>query len=390
MRKTARVAFVLLVAACLATACKAQGGTPEAETSSEPVKVGAVLSLTGTYAALGTAEKNALELEVARINADGGIGGRQIEILIEDDGTDEAKAVAAAAKLVGQEGVVAVLGASGTGQTMAMRAEVERAGVPQISMAGGSAVTAEVSPQVFQTPWPNKIVVPFVLKAMKAKGMKRIGLISDSGGYGKDGRTVILNEASALGLEIVSDQTFNAGDTDMTPQLTSIRDSGADCILLWTAGKEAAIVVKNRESLKLALPVYGGSGLARKEFVDGAGTAGEGVLLGTGKAFAQGYAEGSDNRTAVDDFTTRFEAKYGLAPDIFAGHAFDAIHLVVDAARRLPADFTPAQLRDEIERTSGFVGYDGTFSFSPTDHNGLTEADLQMYRVANGAWQLEK
>lgn len=390
MKKTAFLVLALLVAALAGTACNAPRGDT-GEPAGGPVKIGAVLSLSGTYAALGTAEKNALELERDRVNAAGGVDGRQIELVIEDDGTDEAKAVAAASKLIGQDGVVALLGASGTGQTMAMRAEVERAGVPLISMAGGSAVTAEVSPQVFQTPWPNKIVVPFVLNAIKAAGLKRIGLISDSGGYGKDGRTVILNEASALGLAIASDQTFNAGDTDMTPQLTSIRDSGADCILLWTAGKEASIVVKNRESLKMSVPVYGGSGLARKEFVDGSGSAGEGVLFGTGKAFVPAaYDEGSANRGVIEDFAARYEAEYGLKPDIFAGHAYDALNLVVEAARRLPADFTSAQLRDEIERTKGFVGYDGTFTFSETDHNGLTAADLQMYRVAGGAWQLEK
>ena len=96
---------------------------------------------------------------------------------------------------------------------------------------------------------------------------RRSALISDSGGYGKDGHAIIVESAKAAGIELVADETFNPGDTDMTAQLTKIKGSGAQAIIMWTAGKEAAIVAKNREQLKLDLPVYGGSGIARKEFI---------------------------------------------------------------------------------------------------------------------------
>ena len=118
-----------LMGVLLTSGCGGGAHRP-ASTTAEPYKVGAILSLTGPYAALGASEKQALELEAKRINDAGGIDGRTLEIIIEDDGTDEAKSVAAASKLIEQDKVVAILGATGTGQSMAIRNEVDRAGNP--------------------------------------------------------------------------------------------------------------------------------------------------------------------------------------------------------------------------------------------------------------------
>jgi branched-chain amino acid transport system substrate-binding protein len=356
-----------------------------------PYKLGAVLSLTGTYSGLGEPEKNAIDMEVERINAAGGVNGHAIEVVIVDDATDAKKAVSAASKLIEQEKVLAILGASGTGQTMGMRADIDRAGIPQISMAGGNAITEKLDPLVFQTPWSNKLVVPFVLKYIQSQKITKVAVLTDSSGYGKDGEAVIKASLPKFGITSVSDQTFNPGDTDMTPQLTKIKSSGAQAILLWNAGKEAAIVAKNREQLKIALPLFGGSGQARKEFITGAGSAAEGVTFGTGRILLpESWGKDTENYKVSTEFVDRYTKKYGKAPDIFAGHAYDALNLTVEAMKRLPEGFTSAQLRDEIEKTKGFVGMGGAFTFSATDHNGLTENDLVMYQIKNGAWVLAR
>ena len=383
-----KLALCVLTTALLFSLVGCGGGEPDAkDESSKPVKVGAVLSLTGTYAAMGESEKQALELEAKRINDAGGVNGAPIEIVIEDDGTDEAKAVAAASKLIEQDGVVALIAATGTGQTMAIRGDVQRAGIAQISMAGGTAVTAEFDKHVFQTPWSNTIVVPFVLNAVKEAGLSKVALISDSGGYGKDGRAVILAEAEKAGITLVADETFNAGDTDMTAQLTNIKKADADAILLWTAGKEAATIVKSARGLGLEQPMFGGSGQARMEFIEGSGEAAEGFTFGTGKSLIPAnWGEGTEQFGVVDDFAKRYQAAYGEAPDIFAGHAFDAITLVADALTRAGTGAGPSEIRDAAEQSSGVVGFGGTFTFSATDHNGLTADDLALYRVEEGQW----
>lgn len=381
-------ALAVTLAAC--TAAPEQPAAPDGPASGEPIKIGAIVSLTGTYAGLGEPEKNTLEMEVARINEAGGVNGRPIELVIEDDATDEAKAVAAATKLIDQDQVVAIIGATGTGQTMAVRETVNRAGIPQVSMAGGTVITKEFDPLVFQTPWSNTIVVPFTLEKLKAAGIKKIGVITDAGGFGKDGKAVLEAEAPNAGIEIVANETFNPGDADMTAQLTKIKNSGAEALVMWTAGKEAAIVIKNaKDPVGLTIPVYGSHGNARRELIEGAGDAGEGFQFAAGKVLVpESYGEGSDGLKVASDFIDRYEAQFGKAPDTFAGHAYDALNLIVEAAKRIDGDIEPAALRDEIEKTSGFVGIGGTFTFSATDHNGLKTDDLVLYKISGGDWMV--
>ncbi len=381
-------ALAVILVGCTATQEPATG-TDTGANAGEPIKIGAIVSLTGTYAGLGDPEKKTIEMEVARINEAGGVNGREVQVIFEDDATDEAKAVAAASKLIEQDGVIAIIGATGSGQSMAIRGDIQRAGIPQVSMAGATVITKQFDPLVFQTPWSNTIVAPYTLEAVKAAGITKIGLITDSGGFGKDGREVVLEEAKKAGIEVVSDQTFNPDDADMSAQLTKIKGSGAEAVVMWTAGKEAATIVKNASELGLGIPIFGSHGNARKEFPEGAGEAANGVRFAAGKVLVpEAYGEGTEGYKVATDFIDRYTAEFGDAPSTFAGHAYDALYLIVEAARRVEGDLTPAALRDEIEKTAGFVGIGGTFTFSPTDHNGLTASDLTLYEISDGGWKV--
>jgi branched-chain amino acid transport system substrate-binding protein len=369
--------------------CGEDEGDGGGGTSGEPIKIGAIVSLTGTYAGLGAPEKNVLEMEVKRINDAGGVGGRPIEIIIEDDATDDAKAVAAASKLIEQDEVVAIIGPSGTGQTMAIRGDIDRGEIPEVSMAGGTVITNPVDTWVFATPWPNTIVVPYTLDYLKTQGIEKIGVISDTGGFGTDGLAVLEAKAPEAGIEIVSSQTFNPGDTDMTAQLTKIKNSGADAIVMWTAGAEAAIIAKEVKDLGIDLPLIGSHGIARQEFITGAGDAAEGVKFAAGKVLVpEAYGQETEAYKVATEFIDQYKTTYGEAPSTFAGHAYDAFYIIANAAKQVGGDLTPAALRDQIEQTSGFVGIGGTFSYSPTDHNGMTSNDLIMYEIKGGTWTL--
>jgi branched-chain amino acid transport system substrate-binding protein len=371
------------------TGCSAsnQSSSQSSGSSSEPIKIGAIVSLTGSYASLGAPEKNAIEAEVKRINDAGGINGRQVQVIFEDDGTDNTKAVAAASKLISQDKVVAIIGATGTAQSMAIRNEIDRAGIPQISMAGGNAITGTFDPLVFQTAWSNALVVPYELDYLKKQGITKIGLISDSGGFGKDGKSVILAEAPKYGIQVVSDQSFNVGDTDMTAQLTNIKNSGAQALVIWTAGTEAATILKNAKQLGLTMPVYGSHGNARIEFITGAGDAANGVRFAAGHVLVPStYGTGTPEFTAATQFIDSYKSAYGQAPSTFAGHAYDAINLIANAAKTVSGTLTPQALRDAIETTGGYPGIGGIFVFSPTDHSGLTAKDLTMYEIKGGTW----
>jgi branched-chain amino acid transport system substrate-binding protein len=271
---------------------------------------------------------------------------------------------------------------------MAMRDVVKRAGVPQVSMAGGTVIINPVDELVFATPWPNTLVAPFEIEAMKKAGITKVAFISDSGGFGKDGQAVFSAEAEKAGLEIVNEQTFNPGDKDMSAQLTNIKSSDAEAIVMWTAGAEAATIVKNAKDLGITLPVYGSHGNARREFIEGAGDAAEGFRFAAGKVLKpESYGTDTDAYKVATDFVSRYEAEFGAAPSTFAGHAYDALYIIVEAAKKIEGEITPEALRDEIEKTDGLVGIGGTFKFSAEDHNGLTADDLILYEVSGGDWK---
>ncbi len=133
--------------------------------------------------------------------------------------------------------------------------------------------------------------------------------------------------------------------------------------------------------------MYGGSGQARLEFAEGAGDASDGFTFGTGKSLIPAnWGEGSEGFKVVADFAERYKAAYGEDPDIFAGHAYDALAIAADGLKRAGAGADGAALRDAIEQTDGLVGFGGNFTFSPTDHNGLGVEDLALYRFKDGAW----
>ncbi|HEY3318729.1 MAG TPA: ABC transporter substrate-binding protein [Coriobacteriia bacterium] len=394
MTRRATAVIALSLAGVLAAGCSGTATAPQTPPAGggekkAPYKLGAVVSLTGTYAGLGQPEKNVLDMEVARINAAGGINGHPLEVVALDDATDPKKAVSDTTKLLDEEKVLAVLGATGSGQTMAMRTEIDRAQVPQVSMAGATVITKKFDKWVFQTPWSNVLVLPFELKYMQSKGVKKLALLSDSTAFGKDGIEVAKANLGTYGITVAAEETFNPGDTDMTAQLTKIKAAKPDAILLVNAGKEAVIAVKGAAQLGIKVPIFGTHGNARKEFIDGAGPAAEGFTFAAGKILIpDAYGKGTEPFKVATDFVDRYTKKYGAAPSTFAGHAYDALYLTVEAMKRLPEGFASSQLRDEIEKTSGFVGIGGTFTFSPTDHNGMTEKDLVMYKVENGKWVL--
>ena len=353
------------------------------------IKIGSVLSITGPASFLGDPEDKTLRMYVDRINAEGGVNGEQLELIVYDSEGDANKARTLATRLIEDDEIVAMVGGSTTGTTMAMVPLFEDAEIPFISLAGGIVIIEPVNPFVFKTPHTDRMACEKVFEDMQARGLSKVGLISGTGGFGKSMRGQCLNVAEAYGIEIVADETYGPRDTDMTPQLTNIRNAdGLQAVLNPGFGQGPAIVTKNFAQLGIEVPLYQSHGVASKSFVELAGEAAEGVRLpASALLVADQLADDDPQKQVVVDYKTAFEAEWNRPVSTFGGHAYDGLMILVDAMQRA-GSADPEAIRDAIEETSGFMGTAGEVNMSPDDHMGLDLTAFRMLEIRDGDWTI--
>ena len=374
-----RAACALLAAAGIAPAL-AQG---------EDIKIGAVLSVTGPAAFLGEPELKTLQLYVERINAQGGVLGRKLALVHYDDGSEAAKANNFGKRLIESDKVALIIGGTTTGATMSMAPLVEKAGVPFLSLAGGVVVVEPVKKWLFKTPHTDRMAAEKVFADMKARGLTKVGLLSETSGFGQSGRKETLAVAGKHGIEIVADETYGPKDADMTAQLTKIRGAaGVQALFVFGLGQGAAVVTKNVAQLGLKLPHYQSHGVASDEYIKLAGAAAEGVRLPSPALLIESTLAASDPQKAVvSGYHKAYTERYKEEPSTFGGYAYDALMIAVDAIKR--AGSTDGEkLRTAIEQTQGYVGVTGRFNLSASDHMGLDLGAFRMLEVRKGDWAL--
>src|SRR5882757_5598234 len=224
-RSVRRLVAGFAVLALGLTACAEDtGGESTADDRSGPIKIGAVLDITGAGASLGVPERKTLEMLAKQVTAAGGIGGRGVELIIEDNQSTEDGAAKAINKLVSQDKVDIVIGASRTGPSLAMRPIVEAAKIPMISLAANAKIV-EGSQWVFKTAQNDKVVLEDIVDQAVSKGWKTIGLIRDSSSFG-EGIAETLNELGGPhGIKVVRTEKFAPDATDFTAQMVNIRNA---------------------------------------------------------------------------------------------------------------------------------------------------------------------
>jgi branched-chain amino acid transport system substrate-binding protein len=358
-----------------------------AQGSAQPIKIGAVLSVTGPAAYLGDPELKTLQLQVERLNAAGGVLGRKIEFIHYDDGGEAGKANNFAKRLIESDKVDLILGASTTGATMAMAPLVEKAGVPLISLAGGVVIVEPVKKWLFKTPHSDRMAVEKVFTDMKARKLTKVGLLSETSGFGQSGRKEAQGVASKYGIELVADETYGPKDSDITAQLTKIRNTaGVQAVFVFGLGQGPAVAAKNIAQLGIKLPHYQSHGVASDEFIKLAGPAAEGVRLPSPALLISNSLPANDPQKAVvNNYYKAYKDRYKEEPSTFGGYANDALALAVDAIKR--AGSTDGEkVRAALEQTKGFVGVTGMFNISATDHMGLDLSAFRMLEIKGGEW----
>ena len=355
--------------------------------AADPIKIGAVVSATGPASFLGDPQQKTLEMYVQKINAAGGVLGRKLQLVLYDDASDANKANAFTRRLIMQDEVDAILGASTTGSTMAMVPQAEAAKVPMISLAAASVIVEPVKPYIFKMPHSDRMAAEKVLAEMKKRGFTQFALLSDTGGFGKSGRSETLKLAGTLGLKVAEDQTYGEKDTDITPQLTRIKSSPAQAILVFGTGQAPAIIARNYQQLAMKQPLYTTHGQASTEFVRIAGKSSEGIRMPSpALLIAQALPDSDAQKKVSVAYAKDYESQAKMDVSTFGGYAHDALFLLVDAIKR--AGGTDKQkVRDAIEATSGFVGVSGIYKMSATDHMGLDVSAFRMVEVQQGAFK---
>ncbi|HTN65803.1 MAG TPA: ABC transporter substrate-binding protein [Burkholderiaceae bacterium] len=359
--------------------------------AAEPIKIGSVLSVTGPAAFLGDPELKTLQTYVEKINAEGGVLGRKVELVHYDDGSESGKANSFAKRLIESDNVDVLIGGTTTGATMAMVPLVEKAGVPFISLAGAVVIVEPAKKWVFKTPHTDRMAAEKVFEDMKKRGISKVGLLSETSGFGQSGRKESQTVAAKYGITLVADETYGPKDTDMTAQLTKIKNvPGVQAIFVFGLGQGPAVVTKNYGQLGSGLPLYQSHGVASDEFIKLAGKAAEGIRLPTPAMLVADALPASDpQKPVVIGYNKTYRDKFKTEPSTFGGYAYDALLLAVDAMKR--ANSTDKEkIRAAIEQTKGFVATTGAFNMSPTDHMGLDLSAFRMVEVKNGDWQLLK
>ncbi len=357
--------------------------------AADPIKIGTFLSVTGPASFLGDPELKTLQMYIEKINADGGLLDRQVELVHYDAQHLADKARTFVKRLIDSDNVDIIVGGSTTGITMAAVPLVEKAGIPFISLAGAVVIIEPVKQWVFKTPHTDRMAAEKIFTDMKKNGITKIALISGTGGFGKSGRKQSSDVAANYGIEIIADETYGAKDSDMTAQLTKIKNTeGVQAVLNFGFGQGPAIVTKNYRQLGIDLPLYQSHGVASKKYIELAGDAAEGVRLpASALLVADRLPDDDPQKPVVVGYRKAFEGKFDSSVSTFGGHAYDGLMIAVEAIKRAGST-DKEKVRAEIEKTSNFVGTGGVVNMSASDHLGLDLSAFRMLEIKDGNWTM--
>jgi branched-chain amino acid transport system substrate-binding protein len=371
---TIRFAAALI---CLAAASQvpAQG--------KEPLKVGALLAVTGPASFLGAPEARTLEMVVEELNRKGGVDGRKVELILKDTGGSPERAISFAKQLVEEDRVFAIIGPATSGESIAVKAIAEESGTLLLSCAAAEVITNPVLAHVFKVAPKDSFAAEMIFRRMSKMGVKRIGFLSSNTGFGKAGKEQVEKLAPTYGIEIAVSEVYDKAATDLTAEVTKLKAANVQAILNWSIEPAQAIVIKNARQIGMNVPIFQSHGFANVQYARTAGAAAEGVMFPASRVVvADALAPTDRQKPVVAAYKQAYEGRYKEDVSTFGGHAYDALGILVRAVKEAGLD--RAKVRAAVENMKGFVGTAGVFNFSPADHNGLAIDAFEMITVKDG------
>lgn len=373
--------FRKCTAAIAALAALALSGAAHAQ-----ITIGATITATGTNASIGIPGKNAIEIMPSSI------AGVPVKFVVLDDGGDPSQAVKNMRKLAQEDKADVVLGSSSTPTCLALADAALETKTAHLCLAP----IAVRNPWVFFTPQPVPLMVEGLVEHMKANGVKSVGFIGFSDGWGDLNYESFVKLAGPAGIKVVAAERYARTDTSVTAQVLKLVAANPDAIFVGAASTPAALPQAALVERGFKGRVYHTHGVLNRDFLRVGGKAVEGIIAPAGPIVVSNQLPDSNPvKKEALEFTRLYEAKYGpgsLNP--FAGHAWDAYLILKEAipvalkkAKPGTVEFRTA-LRDAIEGVQNVVATQGVFSMSPTNHNGFDGRARVLVRVENGAFKL--
>ena len=382
--KLAVIALALMLVLSVVGCGKKEAPAPKAKA---PIKIGAILAVTGPASFLGAPEAKTIEMLAAELNAKGGINGQKVELIIKDSGANPEKAISFTKQLIEEDKVFAILGPSTSGETMKIKGIVEEAKMLLISCGAAEVIVNPVAKYVFKTPQKDSYAVKKIFAQMNKMGIKKIGVVAGNTGFGKAGKGQIEKIAPEFGIDILISEIYDKKATDLTAVVTKLKAKGVDAVINWSIVPAQSIVMKNMKQIGFDVPIFQSHGFGNIKYVEAAGKAAEGAIFPAGRLLISDILPDSNPQKAVlTKYKADYESKYGEAASTFGGHAYDAFMILVKAIEQVGPD--KEKVRDAIENMQGFVGTGGVFNFSATDHNGLDIESFEMLTVKDGKFAL--
>lgn len=358
------------------------------------IKVGVVLSTTGPAASLGIPEQKTVQLFPKEI------GGQKVDYIILDDGSDPTGAVKATKKLITDDGVDAIIGASTTPSTLAMLDVVAEGGVPDISIAAGYSIVHPMDSKrkwMFNTAPSTALMASVIVNYMKAKGVKSAAYIGFDDAFGEDWANNFGEIAKKNGIELVANERYSRNSTSVTGQALHILAAKPDVVMIGASGTAAALPERALKQVGYKGTLYQSGGVGNPDFLRVCGADCEGTIVAVAPGLvAKQLPESSPIKASAMRYADTYEKAYG--PNTltqFSANAWDsgilleqAIPEALKKAQPSDAKAFRSALRDAIENLKDVPAAGGIYTMTPTEHNGLNDLGVVLVEIKNGNWKL--
>lgn len=347
------------------------GCSSTAASASDDYTIGLISSQTGPGSQLGVGELQGAELAVQHINAAGGIEGHQVKLVTADDQSNPSQTVLQARKMLGN--VDALIGPSTSGPCKALTPQATRGQLVDYCLSPG------IKPSEYQ--WSSSAATVDLVKTLvdywKSHGITRIALLSSTDASGMDGAESVREAvAETPGMTLAVAATFTPDAVSVVSQFQRIAAAKPQAVVVWSTGAGAGVAFQGMSQVGLKVPVATTDGNLTYAFIQRIKNfLPDPLLIPATRDFWDDSAYADPTVKALEDkYHQGYIAKYGEAPDFGPGVAYDAVQLVAHAIGKAGGD--PAKVKSALESTTDFPGVVGTYTFSKTDHRGLTSKDV--------------